>query len=47
MGKYSRCVIIACDDDMRNPELHKKHRWTWTWTDVDGQTSNPLTDFNR
>ena len=39
MGKYSRCVIIVCDDDMRNPELHKKH------SNVDGQTSNPLIDF--
>ena len=25
MGKHSRCVIVICDNDMRYPELHKKH----------------------
>ena len=25
MGKHSRCVIDICDNDMQNPELHKKH----------------------
>ena len=25
MGKYSRCVIGMCNNDMRCPELHKKH----------------------
>ena len=27
MGKPSRCVISTCDDDMRYPELHKKHSY--------------------
>ena len=25
MGKYSRCVLIISENDMRYPELHKKH----------------------
>ena len=25
MGKHSRCVIGICNNDMRYPELHKKH----------------------
>ena len=25
MGKHSRCVIGICDNDIRYPELHKKH----------------------
>ena len=25
MGKYSRCVIDICDNNMQYPELHKKH----------------------
>ena len=25
MGKHSRCVIDICDNDMKYPELHKKH----------------------
>ena len=25
MGKHSRCVIDICDNDMKSPELHKKH----------------------
>ena len=25
MGKHSRCVTGICDNDIRYPELHKKH----------------------
>ena len=25
MGTQSRCVIGICDNEMRHPELHKKH----------------------
>ena len=25
MRKHSRCVIGICHNDMRSPELHKKH----------------------
>ena len=25
MGKHSKCVIGVCNNDMRNPELHKNH----------------------
>ena len=25
MGKHSRCVIGICDNDMRYPQLYKKH----------------------
>ena len=25
MGKYFRCVIGMCNNDMQCPELHKKH----------------------
>ena len=25
MGKHSRCVIDICDNDVKYPELHKKH----------------------
>ena len=25
MGKHSRCVSVICDNDMQDPELHKKH----------------------
>ena len=25
MGKYSRCVIDICDNDIQYSELHKKH----------------------
>ena len=36
MGKYYRCAIDACDNDMRNQELHKKH------SNLGRQTSNSL-----
>ena len=32
MGKYFRCVIGMCNNDMQCPELHKKH------SNADGDT---------
>ena len=34
MGKHSRCVFGVCDNNMRYPQLHKKH------SNMDEETSN-------